>query len=51
MYLFTLLRGFDIQLAVAPEEILQIGTLVQRPNVRSEMEKGAQMPLLLRPLA
>ncbi|KAI0739392.1 cytochrome P450 [Daedaleopsis nitida] len=48
-FLFSLVREFEFELAVSAEEIVPAGALVQRPNVRSEREMGAQLPLLLRP--
>ena len=46
--LFTLVRAFEFELAVAPEEITRKVLVVQRPVVKSGPEKGAQMPLLVR---
>jgi len=46
---FTLVRAFEFELAVPADEIIKKATIVQRPLVRSEMEKGNQMPLLIRP--
>ena len=43
--LFTLVRAFEFELAVPVEEITRRISIVQRPMVKSEMEKGAQMPL------
>lgn len=48
MMLFTLIRAFEFDLAVNPEDIGKITTIVQRPVVLSELEKGSQMPLLVR---
>ena len=47
--LFALVRDLEFALAVPAEDIIPVGTLIQRPNVRSEMQKGAQMPLVIRP--
>ncbi|EMD33504.1 hypothetical protein CERSUDRAFT_118078 [Gelatoporia subvermispora B] len=46
--LFTLVRSFEFELAVPPEEIARQQRVVQRPMVKSEMEKGTQMPLIIR---
>jgi cytochrome P450 len=49
--LFTLLRALEFELAVPVEDIGKKATfIVQRPIVRSEREKGNQMPLLVRPV-
>ncbi|KAJ7679608.1 cytochrome P450 [Mycena rosella] len=49
--LFTLVRGFEFELAVPIEDIGNKATpIVQRPIVLSEKEKGNQMPLLVRPV-
>lgn len=47
--LFTLVRAFEFELAVPVTEVIKRSTIVQRPLIRSEMEKGNQMPLLVRP--
>jgi len=46
---FTLVRHFEFDLAVPADEILRKIAIVQRPYVRSEMEKGSQLPLLVKP--
>ncbi len=46
--LFTLVRAFEFELAVPPEEIIKKAMIVQRPVVASEKEKGNQMPLRLK---
>ncbi|KAI0650938.1 cytochrome P450 [Trametes meyenii] len=50
-FLFSLVREFEFELAVPAADIVPVGTLIQRPNVRSELDKGAQLPLLIRPHA
>ncbi|KAI0677750.1 cytochrome P450 [Trametes maxima] len=50
-FLFSLVREFEFELAVPAADIVPVGTLIQRPNVRSELDKGAQLPLLIRPYA
>lgn len=47
--IFALVRAFEFELAVPPEEIIKKSTAVQRPLVRSEMVKGCQLPLLIKP--
>lgn len=47
--LFTLIRSFEFELAVPLSDITKRSTIVQRPLLRSEMEKGNQMPLLVKP--
>ncbi|OBZ67966.1 Alkane hydroxylase MAH1 [Grifola frondosa] len=46
---FTLVRAFEYELAVPPEEVTKKTSLVQRPFLRSELDKGNQMPLLVKP--
>ncbi|KZP09388.1 cytochrome P450 [Athelia psychrophila] len=46
--LYTLVRAFEFELAVAPEDVVSRSTTVQRPYVRTEMEKGMQLPLIVR---
>ncbi|KAJ7496541.1 cytochrome P450 [Mycena latifolia] len=46
--LFTLIRAFEFELAVPAEDLGKRSTIVQRPIVRSEPEKGNQMPLFVR---
>ncbi|KZT05226.1 cytochrome P450 [Laetiporus sulphureus 93-53] len=47
--IFTLVRAFEFELAVPASDIIKKSAVVQRPLVRSEKEKGAQMPLLIKP--
>jgi len=47
--IFTLVRAFEFDLAVPAHEITMKQAIVQRPFVRSEMEKGSQLPLLIKP--
>ncbi|KAF7300112.1 hypothetical protein MKEN_01334400 [Mycena kentingensis (nom. inval.)] len=47
--LFTLIRAFKFSLAVPPEDMTKHeNAIVQRPSVRSEKDKGAQLPLIIR---
>jgi len=48
--LFTLVRAFEFELAVPPEDIGKKTGLVQRPVVLSDQAGGNQMPLLLKPI-
>ena len=47
--IFTLLRAFEFELAVKPEDIVKRAVIVDRPLVKYEREKGMQMPMLVRP--
>ncbi|KZT02793.1 cytochrome P450 [Laetiporus sulphureus 93-53] len=47
--LFTLVRAFEFKLAVPADEIIVRSTVVRRPLVRGEPQKGIQMPMILRP--
>lgn len=46
--LYVLIRTFEFELAVPKEEIVRQRAAVQRPIVRSEMEKGSQLPMLIK---
>jgi len=46
--LFVLIRAFEFELAVPSEDITRRSFIVQRPVVKSEMEKGNQLPLKLK---
>ena len=48
--LFTLIRAFEFELAVLPEDIVKKSAIVQRPLVVSEPQGGNQMPLILKPV-
>ncbi|KAK7036230.1 cytochrome P450 [Favolaschia claudopus] len=48
--LYTLIRNFEFEMAVSPEQIEVGRTAVQRPMVVGELDKGTQMPLMLRKL-
>jgi len=47
--LFSLVRAFKYELAVPKEEIEKNSGTVTRPILKSEPEKGSEMPLLVRP--
>jgi len=46
--LFTLLRGFEFELALPAEDIVRTSTVVGRPGIASNPAAGAQLPLLIR---
>lgn len=46
---FALVRAFEFELAVPAEDLIKKTGIVQRPLVRTEMEKGTQMPLIVKP--
>ncbi|KIK68810.1 hypothetical protein GYMLUDRAFT_36303 [Collybiopsis luxurians FD-317 M1] len=46
--LFTLVRGFEFELAVPREDVIAKSTVVQRPRLKSEKDGGSQLPLLVR---
>ncbi|KAJ7700852.1 cytochrome P450 [Mycena rosella] len=46
--LFTLVRALEFELAVPAADLGKKSSIVQRPIVKSEPEKGNQMPLLIR---
>lgn len=46
--LFTLIRAFEFELAVPPQDIAKKAGIVQRPLVVTEPNAGNQMPLLVK---
>ncbi|KAF7291539.1 Cytochrome P450 [Mycena chlorophos] len=46
--LFTLIRHFEFELAISPEDIIRRNNIVGRPYLGSDPESGAQLPLLVR---
>ena len=44
---FALVRAFEFELAVKPEEIRKIGEIVQRPFLGEDLK--LDMPLLIKP--
>ncbi|KAJ8093037.1 hypothetical protein PM082_020518 [Marasmius tenuissimus] len=46
--LFVLVRSFEYELGVPKEDLGTRTTIVQRPFVRSDVQKGNQLPLLVR---
>jgi hypothetical protein len=47
--LFVLVRAFEFELAVSPEQIVKSAAVLNRPTVSSELDKGNQLPVYLRP--
>ena len=47
--IFTLIRTFEFELAVPAEEIVPMGSFLQRPALRHNKDEGTQLPLLIRP--
>ncbi|KAK7678026.1 hypothetical protein QCA50_018966 [Cerrena zonata] len=46
--IFALVRAFEFELAVPVEDLIKKTGIVQRPLVRTEMDKGTQMPLIVK---
>ncbi|KAJ4473128.1 cytochrome P450 [Lentinula aciculospora] len=46
--LFILIRSFEFELAVAPDDVIARTSVVQRPRLKSEVDVGSQLPLLVR---
>lgn len=49
--IFTLIRNFEFEPALPEGEIVKRSSIVQRPYIRGQVEKGAQLPLLVKPYA
>ena len=47
--LFTLVRGFEFELALPAEDIVRTTAIVGRPTIASNPAAGPQLPLLIRP--
>jgi len=47
--LFTLVRGFEFELALPAEDIVRVSMIVGRPTIASNPAAGPQLPLLVRP--
>ncbi|KAI1785120.1 cytochrome P450 [Ganoderma leucocontextum] len=47
--IFMLIRTFEFELMVPAEEIVPIGSFLQRPALRNNKGEGSQLPLLIRP--
>ena len=48
--LFKLVRTFRFELAVPVEDVEPFGVLLQRPRLRSDPDRGPQLPILVQPL-
>ncbi|KDR81931.1 hypothetical protein GALMADRAFT_135320 [Galerina marginata CBS 339.88] len=48
--LFTLIRAFEFELAVPPDDLIKKAVMVQRPLVKSDPKGGNQLPVILRPV-
>jgi hypothetical protein len=46
--LFTLVRGFEFELALPAEDIVRMSSVVGRPVIASNPAAGPQLPLLIR---
>ena len=46
--LFAIVRFFEFELAVEPEDIVRRTNVVGRPFIDSNIEAGSQLPLLIR---
>lgn len=46
--LFTLVRAFEFELAITPEDIGRKTNIVGRPYVISDPDEGPQLPMLVR---
>jgi len=47
--LFTLVRGFEFELALPAEDIIRTTFIVGHPTIASNPAAGPQLPLLIRP--
>lgn len=48
--LLQLIRSFEFELAVDPADIIDVELIVSRPFVKYELEKGSQLPMIVRPV-
>ncbi|KAI0049918.1 cytochrome P450 [Auriscalpium vulgare] len=49
--IFTIMRAFEVELAIAPADIIRRTRLVSRPALGSNPEVSSALPVLLRPVA
>ena len=49
--LFTLIRAFEIDLAISPKDLGSSPTSIRRPILLTDPNKSNQMPLLVRPVS
>ncbi len=47
---FSFMRAFDFELAIPPSEITWRTMIVTRPFLVSNLDKGPQLPLIIRPV-
>ncbi|KAJ7167215.1 cytochrome P450 [Mycena crocata] len=47
--LFTLIREFEFELAISPEDVGRRNNIVGRPYIASDPGSGSQLPMLIRP--
>jgi hypothetical protein len=47
--LFSFVRAFDFELAIHPSDITWRTMIVTRPFLASNLDKGPQLPLVIRP--
>lgn len=47
-FLFILVRTFEFELDASPGDVARTGTLLQRPTLLSQPDKGTQLPLLVK---
>ena len=48
--IFTLIRAFEFELAVPPEDVQAVGVFIQRVGVRGNGNGGRGLPFLVRPV-
>ncbi|KAI0321606.1 cytochrome P450 [Amylostereum chailletii] len=48
--LFTLIRAFEFELAMSPDDIVRKTMIVGRPSIEGNPEAGPQLPVLIRPV-
>ncbi|PVG01516.1 cytochrome P450 [Serendipita vermifera] len=49
--LYYLVRSFEFELAVRPEDVSKKELIVTRPFLRYEEEKGPQLPMIIKPIS
>ncbi|KZV68237.1 cytochrome P450 [Peniophora sp. CONT] len=48
VFLYTLVRAFEFEPATSPGDVARTGTVVQRPSLLSQPDKGTQLPLFVK---
>ncbi|KAI0734311.1 cytochrome P450 [Fomitopsis betulina] len=46
--IFTLIRAFEFELAVPKDDVVRQNASIQRPILRSALDKGSQLPMLIK---